>query len=441
MASDSSGRPQQDADAHGFQYQPKPGPTSTRWLIFALAAFTSFLTYVHRYAWGATRPFFMDEYGLSNKEMGWLDAAFNLTYALGQFPGGWLGDVWGPRLVIPVAAVLWSIAMIGPALTGRFGGLLGLRLVFGATQAPCYPNLGKITKSWFPLNIRTSLQGVVASFAGRAGGAVAPFIIGTVLMAACALSWQQSLYLLAGVGLLFALGFWLVFRNTPADHPWSNAAERTLIEVGEPTKTIEKTKIEWNRGNTTNLFIFMAASFCSTFADNLFVFYMPQFLIQEKSFSAAQMGIFAGLPIWGGAFGGMCGGILNDVLIRSLGNRRLARSLVASVGKIVAAVLIAASLLVEDGRLVMLVLFCCKFFSDWSQPTWWGTVTDIGGPAAGRVFGMVNMVGSLGATTAGPAMGYVLGSYDWTGLFLFVGGMYLLTALFWTFVNCTRRMV
>ena len=61
--------------------------------------------------------------------------------------------------------------------------------------------------------------------------------------------------------------------------------------------------------------------------------------------------------------------------------------------------------------------------------------------AWGRVFGMVNMVGSLGATTAGPVMGYVLGSYDWTGLFLFVGGMYLLTALFWTFVNCTRRLV
>ena len=29
----------------------------------------------------------------------------------------------------------------------------------------------------------------------------------------------------------------------------------------------------------------------------------------------------------------------------------------------------------------------------------------------------------------------------WTALFLFVGAMYLLTALFWGFVNCTRSMV
>ena len=331
--------------------------------------------------------------------------------------------------------------MIGPALTGRYWDLLGARLAFGATQAPCYPNLGKITKSWFHPAIRTSLQGVVASFSGRAGGALAPFIIGTVLMATLGLSWQQSLFALAGVGLLYAIGFWFVFRNTPADHPWSNAAEQRLIEGEEFQGSTSNVRIDWSVANVTNLGLFMGASFCSTFADNLFVFYMPQFLMEEKGFDAAQMGVFAGLPIWGGALGGMCGGILNDVLIRATGNRRVARSAVAAGGKIVAAALIAAAMLAGDGRLVMVVLFFCKFVSDWSQPTWWGTVTDIGGPAAGRVFGIVNMVGSIGATVAGPVMGFVLGGYGWTALFLFVGSVYLLTALFWIFVDCTRRLV
>lgn len=420
---------------------PRLRPSNTRWLILGLACFASFLTYVHRYAWGAARPFFKAEYGLSNQELGWLDAAFNLTYALGQFPGGWAGDMFGPRAVIPVAVVLWSIVMIGPALTGNFWRLLAVRLGFGATQAPCYPNLGKITKSWFPLRIRTSLQGLVASFAGRAGGATAPFIIGTVLMATVGLTWQASFYALASVGLLFAVVFWLLFRNSPADHPWSNADEQALVEAGEVQLPSGSRRIHWSAANVVNLAMFMAASFCSSFADNLFVFYMPQFLVEEKGFTAAQMGVFAGLPILGGAIGGMCGGILNDVLIRATGNRRAARSLVAAGGKTAAAVLIAASLLVADGRLVMFVLFFCKFFSDWSQPTWWGTVTDIGGPASGRVFGMVNTVGSIGATAAGPVMGYVLGDYGWTALFLFVGTVYVLTAVCWGFVNCTRSLV
>ena len=343
---------------------------------------------------------------------------------------------------MPLAAVLWTAMMTGPAWIGGFWRLLGLRLAFGATQAPAYPNLGKITKSWFPLSIRTSIQGIVASLSGRAGGAVAPFIIGVVLMGAFHLSWQSALYVLAGAGIVFAVAFWTLFRNYPSEHPMVSQEEAQLIAADEPIEAPGTTaRFNWSWANRSNLALFMGASFCSSFADNLFVFYMPQFLVDEKGFNPIQMGTFAGLPILGGALGGMCGGILNDVLIRATGNRRLSRSLVASGGKTIAAVLIAASLFAGDGRTVMFVLFFCKFFSDWSQPTWWGTVTDIGGPASGRVFGMVNMVGSIGATVAGPVMGYVLGEDRWAVLFLFVGAVYLLTALFWAFVNCTRRLV
>ena len=121
------------------------------------------------------------------------------------------------------------------------------------TSNCCYPNLGKITKSWFPLRIRTTMQGLVASFAGRAGGALAPFIIGTVLMAWVGLTWQGSLYILASVGLLYAVVFWMLFRNSPGEHPRANAAEITLIEEGEVQLTGEKPKIIWTRANVTNL--------------------------------------------------------------------------------------------------------------------------------------------------------------------------------------------
>ena len=47
---------------------------------------------------------------------------------------------------------------------------------------------------------------------------------------------------------------------------------------------------------------------------------------------------------------------------------------------------------------------------------------------------------SFGGTAAGPAMGYVLGNFGWNSLFFFVAVMYVLTAVFWGFVNCTRRL-
>jgi sugar phosphate permease len=244
------------------------------------------------------------------------------------------------------------------------------------------------------------------------------------------------------VGIVFAVTFWLLFRNHPEEHPWANQAEQELIEAGEiPASQYANAHFDWSANNKRNVAFFLAASFCSTFADNLFVFWIPTFLLDEKGFGNIEMGLFAGLPLLGGAIGGLCGGFLNDILIRLTGNRRLSRRLVASVGKIIAAILIVLSLMAEDGRTMMVVLFFCKFFSDWSQPTWWGTVTDIGGPAAGRVFGFVNMFGSAGAFVAGPAMGYVKHYFGWDALFYFVAGMYVLTALWWSRVDCTRKLV
>ncbi len=208
-------------------------PSRIRWLIFALACLASFINYLHRYSWGVVKPYLKHEYGLLDTELGWLDAAFNLTYAMGQVPGGLAGDLLGPRIVVPLAAVLWSLVAAGPAIITTFGSLYLLRLIFGMVQSPIYPNLGKISKSWFPIALRTSMQGAVASFSGRSGGASAALIVGALLMGLLGLEWQEALWVLAGVGILFAGFFWKFFRNEPHQHPLVNEVEIDLIHSGE----------------------------------------------------------------------------------------------------------------------------------------------------------------------------------------------------------------
>lgn len=417
-------------------------PTKVRWLIFGLAALASYINYVHRYSWGVIRPFLLQDGVVDEEQAGWLDGLIGLTYGFGQFPGGLAGDLLGPHLVIPISAVLWSIVAAAPAVVSAFNGLATIRLAMGLVQAPCYPCLGKITQSWIPRAIRTTQQGFISSFAGRAGGACSSLIIGALLMGVLGTTWQMALVITAVAGLVFAVIFALLFRNTPREHPWANEAEAALIEQGEVVVTADqRLKWDWSPGNICNLGAFFGASFFSTFADNLFVFWMPTYLVQAKNFSAADMGVFASLPLFGGALGGLCGGILNDWLIRVIDNRRRARRLIAGGCKVIAAALICGSLYFEDGRVVMGVLFFCKFFSDMSQPTWWGTVTDIGGPAAGRVFGMVNTVGAAGLFIAGPTMAWVKIQYDFDGLFYFVAVVYLVTTVCWMMVDCTRRLV
>ena len=182
-------------------------------------------------------------------------------------------------------------------------------------------------------------------------------------------------------------------------------------------------------------------AFASTFQDQLYVFWIPLFLVQARGLDATEMGLFTPLPLIGGAVGGIIGGVLNDLLIRAWGNRKWARRAVGFTGKLIAAGLIFWSFQVSDGRLAMVVLLFARVFGDWSLPTQWGATTDMGGRASATLFGLVNTVGAVGGFVAGPTLGYLKQHYDWEGLFFGVIAMCVLAALTWLFIDCTRRVV
>jgi sugar phosphate permease len=190
-----------------------------------------------------------------------------------------------------------------------------------------------------------------------------------------------------------------------------------------------------------SLCMLLVYAFFATFADMLYVNWIPSFLVEGKRLSEETMGWFAPLPLLGGALGGVAGGVLNDVLLRRSRGPRWARSGVALAGKLMAAVLILASLAVADGRWVMVLLLGCKFFADWGLSTQWGAMTDMGGRGTGTLFGVVNTAGSLGGFAAGPLMGHLKQHHGWEGLFLGVAAAYVTAALAWLFIDCTRRLV
>ena len=263
-------------------------------------------------------------------------------------------------------------------------------------------------------------------------------------MAYLGLSWQTTVLAIAALGIGLAIVFWLTVRNTPAEHSGTNAAERELIGGDAPASPDgKKVKVKFSRNPAVraSFFFLLAHSFLSAGADQIFVNWIPYFLSDAKGLDRMDLGIYASLPLWAGAFGGMVGGILNDAIYRATGRLRLARTTVGFAGKFIAAALIVVAIGFEDGRTMMLVVAAAKFFTDWSQPTVWGSVTDISGRAAATVFGTVNMVGSIGAVCANPTFGLVKEHYDWNTVFWVITGVYLVSAFCWFGVNTTRPVV
>jgi MFS family permease len=424
------------------QAGPAERPTQVRWLIFALACAASWLLYLHRYSWGVIKPTFSQQHPeISATDLGWLDSAFQGAYALGQVPGGLAGDFFGTGLVLTLLILLWSAWVPGVAWTGNFAGLFGIRSAFGLAQAGAYPAMSKLTRNWFPLAIRTSVQGVVAAF-GRIGAACAPPILGTVMMGLMGLSWQTSLLILAVPGVLLAGLFALTVRDHPRGHRWCNTAEREEIEAGNVLATKAKRgTLLLNRGSLFSLGMMLAYSFFSTFQDQLYVNWIPMFLENGRGLDKEMMGLFTPLPLIGAAVGGILGGFLNDYFLRRTSRRRWARSGIAFTGKFVAAGLVLLSVQMADGRVAMVVLLAARFFGDWSLPTQWGTITEMSGRASGTVFGLVNTAGAIGGFVAGPVLGNLKQHFGWEGLFLGVAVMCALSAVTWLFIDCTRRLV
>ena len=199
--------------------------------------------------------------------------------------------------------------------------------------------------------------------------------------------------------------------------------------------------LELTLGSMFSLSMMLVYIFVSTFQDQFYVNWLPSFLKEGRGFDTEEMGLLAPWPLVGGAIGGIVGGFLNDYFIRRTGNRRWARSLVAFTGKTIAGLMVIASVQATEGRWTVALLVAARVFSDWSLPTQWAAVTDMGGRAAATVFGIVNTIGALGGFVAGPALGWLKADYGWDGQLYGVAGMCLFAACVWLCIDCTKRVV
>src|SRR3954469_4877429 len=94
-----------------------------RYGILTLLCLMYFIAYIDRVNISVAAPLMSKELSLSKTELGLVFSVFAYPYTVMQIAGGWLGDRYGPRLVLFVLAVIWSVATI---LTGFIGGLTSL---------------------------------------------------------------------------------------------------------------------------------------------------------------------------------------------------------------------------------------------------------------------------------------------------------------------------
>ena len=190
--------------------QPGSAGTATRWawgicwLMFACTA----LNYMDRQAMSLVGPQVKKEFGLDNVGFGWVMAAFQLTYALFQWPAGYIADRRDVRRTYAAAVVWWSLAGVATAFAPVLGVLIVFRVLLGMGESFNWPCALRVTAGVLPPKDRSLGNGIFNS--GAAIGAVlTPLVVAPL---AVRFGWRIPFIILGCLGLVW-VGFWLVLTR------------------------------------------------------------------------------------------------------------------------------------------------------------------------------------------------------------------------------------
>ena len=102
-----------------------------RWLVLGVSWIVFFVAFLDRVNLSVAMPLISKEFSLSPEQVGYLFSAFFISYTVFQIPGGYLSDKVGPKKVLLVALVWWSIMTMATGVARTFSQFFIVRVLFG----------------------------------------------------------------------------------------------------------------------------------------------------------------------------------------------------------------------------------------------------------------------------------------------------------------------
>lgn len=419
-------------------------PTNIRQQVLLLATAASFMLYVDRYCLGDLLKYKMvrDELGLNNYQYGLALGAFFWPYAVCQVPAGWLADRFGPRHLLAIYVIGWSLFAAATGLAGGFVSLFLMRLGLGVMQAGAYPASGNLVSRWVPLADRGRASALI-SLGGRLGAAAA--MISTSALVAW--SWRATMIIYGAIGCGVGVVFHLIARDRPEQHPQINAVELELIAGGRdatadaspPPHVRQVLRQVLSSGS---MWAMCVAQFTTNIGWVFLVLWLPPYLIEERHFSTQWGANMNAITLFAGMFGLLLGGRLTDLISRHWGLRH-GRALPVALSRFLAAGGCLAVPYIESPTGCIIAFCVVSIGTDLGIPAMWAYMQDVGGRNVAAVLGWGNMAGNFGGAIA-PVL--ILGTcqvgetIDWNKALFVCGSAFILSGIASFFIDATKPL-
>ena len=388
---------------------------------FALAQ--AMIAYMQRVSISLAAPGIQADLGLDKPTMGLIFGAFALSYALLEVPMGALGDKFGMRKVLAPLVIIWSFFQAASGAAWSFTSLFVARLLFGAGEAGCFPNITKMLAVWLPRNERVRVQSLIWACT-RGAAAVTPLIMLPLIAFA---GWRGAFVFFGALGLIWAVAFLLFYKDDPATHPKVDAAELKLLE-GSRVLAQEKPEGGWLKAIASRDVLLLVIQY--TLFSFVWFFYstwMPTFLQETYNLTQADTAKISWIPWVCGAAGCLVSGMIPA---------RIPRRTIALIGFAVTAVMLFSVGYAPTAIMAVVMLGAASFFSDLTMPISWNTCVELGRRYTATVAGTMNMCSGLAGFALSVGAGAMVMSLGgWTPVLQVMTGAAVICFICWIFLN------
>ena len=403
--------------------------TNYRWfIVFLLFAITA-VNYIDRAAISYAIPMMQRDLGLSPADTGIILGAFGIGYAITTLIGGFAVDRYGPRLVLTVAAILWSLSIGTTALAGSFAVLYAARVLLGVSEGPNFPALTGAVSHWLSPHERATALGnalLAVPLALAIGGPIVTQLLGW-------LDWRLTFAALFILSVAWVPLWYFLFRDNPADSRFVNAAELAHIRTSDPSVSATPHAVpnSWpepgvlralltNRTLLANTWAFFVFGYFLFF----FMTWLPSYLERAYGLNLQTVGLFTVLPWLAAVVLLWLLGRWSDHLLKTTGRLRIARSYLIAGSQFIAALAVIPVALTNDLTVAIAGITVAVAASMGANAAYYAVNVDIVPHRAATALGIMDFAFAIAGFLAPAITGWVL---DLRGSF--VDGFLLMTGL------------
>ncbi len=395
--------------------------TNYRWVVTCLIFFITLVNFIDRSAISFVIEPLKKEFGFTDTQFGMILAAFGVGYVLLTAFGGWLVDVWGSRIVWPLAAVTWSLCVAFLGFAAGFWSFIWIRFLLGVTEGPHFPAMSSSIGKWLTPNERAralSFGLVAIPLSSCIGSPITSYLVANF-------GWRAMFWIISLVGIIWA-GIWYVcFTDRPEDCPRVNDEEKKYIKESlAKEKREDDQPVDWRFILTHPALI---ANNIAYFAFGYMLFFatlwLPGYFLRCHGLDLKSVGWYLTIPWLVGAIFLKAGGVISDWLYKKTGSGRIARAHLIWITQLIGGTFFVLLSFTHTLGMSIFFLSLGLGFGLMSQPAFFSVNIDICKERAGSSQGITSSCLSLAGILAPLLTGWLIDKTgDYQAAFLLLAG-------------------